>query len=130
MRAHKAGDQKHERDDLWKKHQTERHALERATTSRIATVQTNVKEHFKPAWRGLYRNQATEKRYLKTAATHPFERACYVFANRERLAPEGKRMTLRDMASLILSPKRLMKRVEGVHEKERRTLGREQKSQQ
>lgn len=130
MRAELTGDQKQERDTLWLKHQAERAAEAKAAVDRAEIIRQNVKDTYRPKWQTLYRAQATEKRFLAKVATHPLERACFVIANRDRLAPEGKRLSLRDIASLIVSPKRLMKRVESVHERERRSLARDQKSLQ
>lgn len=130
LRTDQSAEQKDERDLLWQKHQAERATLEKAAKARIETIQKNVREHYRPRWRGLYRDQSAEKRYLGRVASHPFERACYVFSNRDRLAPEGKRMTMRDMASLVVSPKRLMQRVETAHERERQSLARTQHTEQ
>lgn len=130
LRAEKTAEQKPERDTLWLKHQAERAQIERATESRVDIVRKNVQDLYRPKWREIYRAQTAEKRFLAREATHPFARACYVFANRDRLAAPGKRLSVRDMASLILSPRRLGKRVEAVHERERRTVAQSQKTQQ
>jgi hypothetical protein len=122
MRAGQAVEQKQERDTLGLQHQLERASHDKRIDERLTIIRTNVKETYRPKWKALYRDQAAERRYLTKVATHPLERAAFVIANRERLAPEGKRMTLRDMASLILSPKRLMQRVDRVHDRERRAL--------
>ena len=115
-------------DELWKRQVQERDNLDVSTHATVDHARTTVSDRYRPLWRDLYRAHNKEKRSLAQDATHPFERAVFVFRNRERLG-DGKRLTLRQMAGLILRPDRLMKRVEAVHDKERRNLARSEKSE-
>ena len=130
LRAEQAAGQKVERDALWTQQQAKLTALEQETKAKVDQIRQNVREHYRPEWRQLYRSQQAERRYLTKVATHPFERACYVFANRGRLAGPGKPLSLRQMAALIVSPKRLMQTVDRMHERQRQGLAQVEKTHQ
>lgn len=130
LRAGQTADQKVERDTLWLQQQAKLNALDHETKGKVDQIRQNVREHYRPEWKQLYRSQQAERRYLTKAATHPFERACYVFANRGRLAGPGKPLTLGRMAALIVSPKRLMQTVGRMHERERQGLAQVEKTHQ
>jgi hypothetical protein len=131
MKALRAAlDQEHkaERGASWTKQVAERDQVERDTRKALDTVRSAVRDEFKGRWRDLYKEQKRESRQLSNIATHPLERAVYVFRNRERLGDGGKPLTLRRMIPLILSGKKLNKKVLQVHDRERRALAREEKT--
>ena len=112
-----------ERSDLWQKQSRERAALEAKTEARIKQDRVAAKEKFKPQWRTLYQNQDRQTRVVAQANKGGiFERACFVFSNREFLAKGGKLRTL-DVFKLCLSPKALTQRVRRVQQGERKALG-------
>lgn len=130
LRAEHTAGQKVERDTLWLQQQAKLTALEQETKGKVDQIRQNVRENYRGKWRQLYRSQQAERRYLTKVATHPFERACYVFSNRGRLAAPGKSLSLRQMAALIVSPKRLMQTVDRMHERERQGLAQVEKTHQ
>lgn len=109
------------REDLWKRQLSERDILDQNTEAAVDQARTAVFERYRPQWRELYRSHKKELKRLQQEVTHPFERAVFVYSQRERLG-NGKPLTFRQMVQLILKPERLMKRVEAVHQKERRSL--------
>lgn len=110
-----------QRKDLWKRQLGERDSLDQNTEAAVDHARTAVFEHYRPQWRELYRSQKKELKRLQHEATHPFERAVFVYSQRERLG-NGKPLTFRQMVQFILKPERLMKRVADVQGKERRSL--------
>ena len=66
---------------------------------------------------------------MERTATHPFERAVYVFSQRARLG-HGKSLTLRQMLPLIANQRKLLDAVERMHGRERRQLAQMQKVEQ
>lgn len=109
-------------DKLYAKHASERRTLDAKTENRIASDRAAAAEKFRPRWRVLYRHQAEQMRMVvKANKGGLFERACFVFANRDFLQKAGK-LRARDMAWLALSPKALRKRVDTIHRGERAAL--------
>ena len=88
----------------------------------------HVEDRYRPRWRDLYRAQKNESRRVERQATHPFERAVFVFVNRERLG-HGKPLTFRQMVRLIRDQGKLLDRLDSVHEKERRFLAQAEKAE-
>jgi hypothetical protein len=117
-----------ERDATSLRHEHQRDTLEYTTRQEADRTRNAVHDSYKPKWSDLYRAHKKEMRYLTKQATHPLERAVYVFMNRERLG-QGKPLTLRQMARLIRSQERLIKHVAGAQGKERRALARVEKSE-
>lgn len=113
---------------LWKRQLAERERLDESTEGAVDHARSAVFDHYRPQWRELYRSHKKEAKHLQKSATHPFERAVYVFRQRERLG-QGKPLTRLQMIRLILNPDRLLKRVEAVQQKERRTLASAEKSE-
>lgn len=113
--------------DLWKRQLAERDHLDKSTEGAVDQARRGVFERYRPQWRDLYRSHKKELKHLTQVATHPFERAVYVFTQRERLG-QGKSLTLRQMVGLIMKPERLQRRVEAVQQKERRSLASTEKS--
>jgi hypothetical protein len=112
-----------DRAALWAQQSMERWALEAKTKERVASVRAAAKEKFQPQWRQLYKRQDVQKRMVAEANRGGiFERACFVFSNREFLGKAG-RLRIREAARLCLSGKALAKRVERIHREERTTLG-------
>lgn len=108
--------------DLWMKQGQERVALETQTQARVARDRAGAKEKFKPQWRVLYQRQDVQNRIVARANKGGiFERACFVFSNREFLS-KARPLRVRDMARLCLSSKALTQRVRRVHEGERAAL--------
>jgi hypothetical protein len=118
---------KFERGQTWDRQQRERDTLDRDTHAAIDNARAHNKTAFKPQWRTLYKAQKREARFVGTSATHPLERAVFVFKNRQRLG-HAKPLTFRQMAGLIFSTKRLAKAVAKIHERERRELARDEKA--
>jgi hypothetical protein len=110
----------------WEGQRRERDELDRNTQAAIDHAREAVSTKFRPQWRELYRAQGQELRTIERTATHPFERAVLVFRNRERLG-NGKPLTFRRMVGLILSEKKLRQTIQAVHERERRSLARDEK---
>jgi len=117
-----------ERSVTWNRQTRERDTLDADTDAAIGQARAHVKRTFRPRWRDLYRAQGREQRFVARSATHPLERAVFVFRNRERLG-SAKPLTFRQMVGLIVSGKRLAKALGAAHEHERRTLAREEKAQ-
>jgi hypothetical protein len=116
-----------ERGITWERQCRERDGLDQNTKAAIDNARGHVRTTFRPQWRRLYQIQGREQRFVAESATHPPERAVFVFRNRHRLG-HGKALTIRQMVGVILSTKRLMKMVEQTHQRERRDLAREQKT--
>lgn len=101
----------------------ERAALEAKTEARVIQDRAEAKAKFKPQWRALYQNQDRQTRIVtQVNRSGIFERACFVFSNREFLAKSGPLRAL-DVVKLCLSPKALTQRVRRVQEIERKELG-------
>ncbi len=132
MRAMRAGidaELKVQRDATWARQEKARDALDAETDAKVEHVRANVRDKYKPKWRSLYGAQRREARYVDRIAGNLFERAAYVFDNRERLGSGGKSLTLRQMLPLIRSGKQLQRRVANIHEQERRALARQSKTE-
>lgn len=128
MRAAYELPHKQQRGVLAARHRSERDDLWQNTRAAMDHAREHVADTHRPRWRELYRAQRREHRQLDLQMTHPLERAVYVFVNRARLG-NGKPLTMRQMAGLILRPGKLTRRVEAVHERERRALARAQKGE-
>lgn len=115
------------RDATWQRHLRQRDDLDARSEAASNHARARIREEARPKWRDLYRQQALENRYLAMQATHPFERAVFVFRNRERLGG-GKPLTFRQMFRNIVSAKTLATSMASVHERERQTLAREVKT--
>ncbi|MBN9346427.1 MAG: relaxase/mobilization nuclease domain-containing protein [Devosia sp.] len=116
------------RKALTDEHRTEREGLYQSTVAAVEQARSSVFDRYRPQWRELYRAHKAEARHLQRAATHPFERAVFVYSQRDRLG-NGKPLTFRQMFQLIIKPERLLQRVEAIQEKERRTLARSEKTE-
>jgi len=108
--------------------EAERTWLDQNTTAAIDNARAHVKEKFRPQWRDLYRAHHQERTFVQRSASHPLERAVFVFRNSHRLF-SAKLMTFRGVARLVLSGKRLSQAVANVQLKERRALGRKEKAE-
>jgi hypothetical protein len=131
MKALRAAlDQEHrvERGETWARQVKERDQLDMHTHAALDRARAGVKDRFKPQWRDLYQSQKREERRLREVATHPFERAVFLFRNRARLGERGKPLTVRQMIPLILSRKKLRSRVEQIHMRDRRAMARVEKA--
>jgi hypothetical protein len=128
LRAALDQDHRTQRGETWAVQLRERDQLDRATRNALDTGRDGAREQFKGKWNTLYQAQAREARHLSAIATHPLERAVYVFRNRDRLAANGKPMTLRRMIPLILSGRKLNQTVVQMHDRERRSLARSEKA--
>lgn len=111
---------------LRQQHRAERETLFQSTKEAAHHARAGTSARYRPQWRELYRAHKKETKHLQRAATHPFERAVFVYSQRERLG-NGKPLTLRQMIQLIIKPDRLLKRVEAIQTKERRSLARAEK---
>ncbi len=111
-----------DRAALWAKQLKEREALEAKTKARVGADRAAARTKCQPQWRALYQRQGVQSRMVAEANRGGiFERACFVFANREFLAKAGA-LRLRDIARLCLSGKALAQRVERIHRGERTAL--------
>lgn len=118
---------KFERGVTWDRQTRERDALDKDTHAAIDNARAHNKTVYRPQWRALYTVQKREANFVDRSATHPLERAVFVFKNRHRLG-HAKPLTFRQLAGLVLSKKRLTKALAHVHERERRELAREEKT--
>jgi hypothetical protein len=116
------------RNATWQRQKQERDELDRDCKAACHHARDHVERMYRPRWRDLYREQKREIRNLERDATHPFERAVYVFRNRERLG-HGKALTFRQMFRLIVDQGKLLDRVDAVHDKERRALAQAEKAE-
>lgn len=114
------------RNATWEHQKRERDELDRNCKAACQHAREHIEQLYRPRWRELYRAQKKEIRTVEREATHPFERAVFVFQNRERLG-YGKRLSFRQMVSLIRHQGRLLGRLDAVHEKERRSLAQAEK---
>ena len=118
---------KMERGATWDRQRRERDDLDRNTDAAADNARAHVREKYRPQWRELYKVQGREQRFVTKSATHPLERAVFVFKNRDRLCG-GRPLTIGTMVRFIVSTKRLGKALEHAHERERRSLAREEKT--
>ncbi len=109
-------------------HRGEREALYQNTIAAVDQARSSVFARYRPQWRELYRAHNAETKHLLRVATHPFERAVFVFKQRERLG-NGKRLSVRQMIQMIRNPDRLLQRVNAVQNKERQSLARAEKTE-
>lgn len=114
------------RNATWERQKAERDELDRDGRAACMHARQHAEDRYRPRWRDLYREQKQESRYVERQATHPFERAVFVFSNRERLG-HGKRLTFRQMVRLIRHHDKLLDRLDAVHQKERRSLAQAEK---
>ncbi len=114
------------RNATWEHQKRERNELDRNCKAACQHAREHIEQLYRPRWRELYRAQKKEIRTVEREATHPFERAVFVFRNRERLG-YGKRLSIRQMVSLIRHQGKLLDRLDAVHAKERRTLAQAEK---
>jgi hypothetical protein len=128
LRAELDAGHKADRGATWAGQLAERDQVDRDTRKAFDMVRKGIKAEFKPRWRKLYGDQKWEAHAIRDTATHPLERAVYVFKNRERLGEAGKPLSLRRMIPLILSGRKLYARVLQMHDWERRALAREEKT--
>lgn len=115
-----------ERDALWQKQVAVREALDDNTKAAVEHARLHVRAEFKPQWRDLYRVQKREVKHVAHATL--FERAVFVFSQRERLGLR-KPLSFRQAVSFIRRPGKLIERIEAVHERERRGLAQIEKAQ-
>jgi hypothetical protein len=108
-------------------HRADREALYQGTVAAVDHARSSVFARYRPQWRELYRAHKSETKRLLRVATHPFERAVFVYSQRERLG-HGKPLTFRQMFHLIRNPDRLLQRVEAIQSKERQSLARAEKT--
>ena len=116
------------RNATWERQKRDRAELDRDCNAACMHARQYVEDRYRPRWRDLYRVQKNESRRVERQATHPFERAVFVFVNRERLG-HGKPLTFRQMVGLIRDQGKLLNRLDAVHEKERRFLAQAEKAE-
>jgi hypothetical protein len=109
-------------------HRGEREALYQNAAAAVDHARSGVFARYRPQWRELYRAHKSETRHLQRAANHPFERAVFVYTQRERLG-NGKPLSVRQMFQLIRNPDRLLQRVEAIQNKERQSLARAERTE-
>ena len=86
----------------------------------------HARSRFRPQWRDLYCLQKREAKHLADATV--FERAVFVFAQRERLGLR-KPLSFRQAVSFIRNPGRLLDRIDAIHDRERRALAQIEKAE-
>jgi len=99
-------------------HRNERDQLYENAKQASHVALTHVRERFKSRWRDLYDAQKQEAKYVGQLLDKPLERAVYVFVNSERLG-NGRALTPKETAALIVSPTKLAMSVERMHTRER-----------
>lgn len=107
-------------------HRAERDAYYQNARGAVQRACSAVFTRRRPQWRDLYRVHKKESARLREA--HPFERAVYVYTQRNRLG-NGKPLTVRQMFNLIIKPDRLLNRVETIQAQERASLARSEKTE-
>lgn len=117
---------KGERSALWQKQVAVREALDDNTRAAVEQARSYVKDQFRLQWRDLYRVQKREGRHVANATL--FERAVFVFSQRERLGLR-KPLSFRQAVSFIRHPGKLLDRIDAVHERERRGLAQVEKAE-
>lgn len=115
-----------DRERLKEQHRAEREACYQSARGAVDQARSAVFTRYRPQWCELYRVHKNEMKHLRDA--HPFDRAVFVFTQRERLG-SGKPLTFRQMVNLIVRPDRLLQRVEAIQAKERRSLARAEKTE-
>ena len=113
------------RKGMTERHRSERDTLHQSTVGAVEQARSAVFARYRPQWRELYRAHKTEIKHLRHA--HPFERAVFVYSQRERLG-KGKPLSFRQMFQLIIRPDRLLQRVDAIQVSERRSLARSEKT--
>lgn len=116
------------RNATWERQKRDRTELDRDCKAACMQARHYVENRYRPRWRDLYRAQKKESSLVERQATHPFERAVFVFVNRERLG-HGKPLTFRQMVRLIRDQGKLLDRLDAVHQKERRFLAQAEKAE-
>lgn len=114
------------RNATWDRQRSERDALDTDMKAAVRHAKDHLSQQFKPHWRELYRTQKRELKFVERAPL--FERAVFVFVNRERLA-NGRKLSLRQIASLIRNPGKLLDRLEVTQQRERTWLAQMQKTE-
>lgn len=99
-------------------HRNERDQLYENTKQASKVALDHVRERFRSRWRDLYDAQKQEAKHVGQLLDKPLERAVYVFVNSERLG-NGRALTPKETAALIVSPTKLAKAVERLHTRER-----------
>lgn len=127
MRAPMEAELKAARGATWDRQQAERDELDSRSEAAVDHARAHMKERYRRRWRDLYRAQKKEERRATSLRGNLLERAAFVYARREHLGAAGAPLTLRQMMPLIRSENKLTRRLQQVHEKERRTLARHQK---
>ncbi len=117
---------KGERDQLWQRHKMVRSEITANTQAAVDHAREYVRAQFKPQWKDLYRAHRSEAKFVANAAL--LERAVFVFSRRERLGLR-KPLSLRQAISFIRSPGKLLDRIDAVHERDRRSLSRVEKTE-
>jgi hypothetical protein len=117
---------KAERAVLWEKHEKARAIIDENSNAAADNARAHVQARFKPNWRELYRAQKKELKHVDRG--NIFERAVFVFGQRERLG-NGKSFSFRQMLPLILDGGKLMDRLDVAHQRERRSLAQIEKAE-
>ncbi len=125
LRAEMDVDHKIVRNVTWDRQRRERDSLDADMKAATRQAKDYLSKEFKPHWRDLYRTQKRELKFLERAPL--LERAVFVFVNREHLA-NGRKLSLRQIASLIRNPGKLLDRIEITHQRERTWLAQIQKT--
>jgi hypothetical protein len=127
LRAEADREHRSRRGQTWQRQTRERDLLDRDTRKVLDDVVKTARESYKKDWAELYKTHKREIRELARVATHPFERAVFVFRHRARLG-FGKPLTVKQMIPLILSGRKLKSRVLEVRDRDRRRImGHEQR---
>lgn len=118
-----------ERNATWQRQKKERDALDANTKAAVDNVRQHMADKYRGTWRELYKVQKREMKHVERIATHPLERAVYVYSQRDRLG-RGSPLTLRQMVPLITNHGKLLDAVDRVHARERRNVAQMQKVEQ
>lgn len=115
MRAELDKQQKAERDAHWQRQLAERDELDARTEAAIDDLATRAKEHYRPHWRGLYRAQKREVRYLRELMAY------------EAVQKGMQPISARDAMAAAVSPVDRLTELKLEHEQARRALSRQQR---
>ncbi len=116
MRATIDAEMKATKDLTWKGQKQERDALDAQTEVTLDKALQQVKEHYRPHWRGLYRAQKREKTYL---------RKVLAYEARQKI---GQKPSARQAMDAVNHPENRLGDLNKRHEDERRSLSRMQRA--
>jgi hypothetical protein len=124
-RAAKLQERAAKRDDLFRSQAEERASVYNTTRHQLSQETIRTKEAHKAQWVRLYADQRAERKEIKSSSSNVFERACYVFSNRERMAMSGI-SGIRQITKSIVSRQEFLRSAERILQNDRIKLSQQQ----